>query len=202
MRLTVRVLILTTGIFLSMAGAASTSLAVEPGVDIAVPRVPISSVDGVAFRFMPANLVVEQGDYVRWVRTGGSHTTTSGPPCTADMLWHSGLTSTTTQFTRQFLEAPGVRPYLCSPHCGLGMTGQVTITTVIDLIVSDTGGAFQLTWTGGGGLYRVYRSASPAFTTATVLTASGGTNQTGFLDQTGGTPPPGSASFYLVMNEF
>ena len=145
---------------------------------------------------------MEQGDYVRWLRTGGSHTTTSGAPCSPDLVWHSNLTSTTTQFTRQFLEAPGPHPYICSPHCGSGMTGEVTITTVIDLTISDTGGASQLAWSGGGGLYRVYRSDAPAFTTATVLTASGGTTQTDFLDQTGGTPPPGRASFYLVMNEF
>ena len=82
------------------------------------------------------------------------------------------------------------------------MTGQVTVTSVIELTVSDSAGASQLTWTGGGGIYRVFRSDSPSFVISSVLTAAGGTNQTAFLDQTGGLPPMGSAYFYLVMNQF
>jgi len=181
---------------------ASTAFAVDPGVDIAAPRVAISTADGSTLRFVPANLVVEEGDYVRWNWTSGSHTTTSGAPCVADMLWNSSLNSMTTQFTRQFLEVPSVRQFFCSPHCTLGMTGQVTVTTVIQLTVTDAAGATQLTWAGGGGLYRVFRSDSPLFGASTVLTAPGGTNQTSFLDQNGGSPPMGSALFYLVMNEF
>ena len=200
MRPMTRVLTLASGLCLSLN--AATALAVEPGVDIAAPRVAISTADGSTFRFVPATIVVEQGDHVRWNRTSGSHTTTSGVPCTADLLWNSSLNNTTTTFTRQFLETPGVLRFFCSPHCGLGMTGQVTVTSVIELTVSDSAGASQLTWTGGGGIYRVFRSDSPSFVISSVLTAAGGTNQTAFLDQTGGLPPMGSAYFYLVMNQF
>ena len=201
MRRAERVMILMSGFCLSLAGAAS-AFAVDPGVDIAAPRVAITTADGATLRFVPANVVVEQGDYVRWNWTAGLHTTTSGVPCVADMLWSSPLNASTTQFTRQFLEVPSVRRFFCSPHCGLGMTGQVTVSDVIQLTVTDAGGATQLAWAGGGGLYRVFRSDSPLFGTSTVLTAAGGTNQTSFLDQTGGSPAMGRAFFYLVMNQF
>ena len=200
MRPTTRLLTLTGGLYLTLT--ATTALAVQPGVDIAAPRVAITTANGSTLRFEPAAIVVEQGDYIRWNWTSGSHTTTSGVPCTADALWNSALNSTTTNFTRQFLEAPGARQFFCNPHCGLGMTGQVTVTTVIDLTVTDSGGASQLTWTGGGGIYRVFRSDSPLFAASSVLTPAGGTNQTAFLDQTGGSPPAGTALFYLAMNQF
>jgi hypothetical protein len=59
-----------------------------------------------------------------------------------------------------------------------------------------------LTWTGGGGLYQVYRSTAPTFGPAagTVSMApSGGDAGTTFTDTT--VPPLGSASFYLVGNK-
>jgi plastocyanin len=181
----------------------STSIvpAVEPGVDIAVPRVPISLADNATFRFIPANIVVEQGDYVRWTWNSGSHTTTSGVPCTTDLLWNSNISTTTRTFTRQFTEAPGLRKYFCSPHCGAGMTGQVTVTSPIDLTVTLVAGSSQLGWSGGGGLYRVYRADLPSFSSSTVLTAAGGTSLTMFSDA-GAGPAAGSAWFYLVMNQF
>lgn len=143
-------------------------------------------------------------DHVRWTWTTGAHTTTSGSPCVSSGLWASNLNSTTTQFTRQFLEAPGPRPFFCSPHCGLGMTGSVLVTTLIDLATTDVGGATSLSWTGGGGTYRVFRSTSPLFpdSSTTVLTPAGGITQTSFLDQTAGSPPPDGVYFYLVMNQF
>ena len=55
------------------------ALAVEPGVDVAVPRVTLSLV-GAALAFVPANPVVEQGDFIRWRNVStGLHTSTSGP---------------------------------------------------------------------------------------------------------------------------
>ena len=175
--------------------------AVEPGIDIAVPRVPISLADNATFRFIPANIVVERGDYVRWTWNSGSHTTTSGVPCMSDMLWNSTISTTTRTFTRQFLDAPGLRRYFCSPHCGAGMTGQVTVTSPIDLTVTLVAGSSQLGWSGGGGLYRVYRSDLPSFASSTVLTPAGGTSQTMFGDA-GAGPGVGGAWFYLVMNQF
>jgi len=180
--------------------------AVEPGVDIAVPRVALSTVDDSTRVFHPPLLVVEQGDYVRWQHTGTTlcHTTTSGSPCGITTgLWDVFLECFPTflkEFTRQFVEPPSAFPYFCRPHCTVGMNGQVTVTTAIDATASDSAGT--LTWSGGGGLYRVFRSDNPAFTgTGTVvLTPPGGTTKTSISDTT--QPAPGSASFYLVMNQF
>jgi len=184
--------------------ATRPALPVTPGVDIATPRVAVSTVNGTVLQFMPARLVVEQFDYVRWNWTGGSHTTTSGASCLADALWTSPLNSITTTFTRFFDDNPAAYPFFCSPHCGFGMTGQVVVTPEIPLIVTASGAAVNLDWTGAVGQFRVYRSTSPLFTsgTTTVLTPPGGQATTTFLDQTVGTPPVGTAVYYLVMNFF
>ena len=178
-------------------------VAVEPGVDVAVPRVAITTVDGLTFMFHPAQIAVEQGDWVRWVWTGGSHTTTSGSGCFADNLWNVALNSLTpSQFTRQFLEPPGSLPFFCSPHCSFGMVGAVSVTTLINLAATEASGTLTLDWTGGSGSYRVFRSDNPAFTgTATVtLSPDAGASGTTFTDTT--QPPPGKANFYLVMDLF
>ena len=189
-------------LILMVLSSAGRALAVEPGVDVAVPRVALSQVND-GFVFQPANLVVEQGDWVRWksVATGMSHTTTSGNPCVANNLWSSPLMPGA-QFTRQFTENPGTLPYFCSPHCGLNMTGQVRVTTPINLQASDSFGTLNLTWTGGGSIYRVFRSDVPAFIgTGTVSFApTGGDTGTSFSDMS--QPAPGSVLYYLVMNKF
>lgn len=178
--------------------------AVEPGVDIAVPRVAISNTAD-NFVFSPASLVVEQGDYVRWrfIGTTYIHTTTSGSSCTYNGIWTATLSATSPSWTQQFSGLPGPNPYFCGYHCYFyGMVGQVTETTVIDVTGTDTAGILTLTWVGGRGPYRVFRSDNPAFTgTGTViLTPSGGTTATTLSDIL--ELPPGMAAFYLVMNQF
>jgi plastocyanin len=199
-----RTLTFAAGLGLSLGASSIVTRAVTPGVDIASPRVEAVAANGLSLKFVPATIPVETGDYVLWNWTSGIHTTTSGMPCLADGLWSSSLDSVTTQFTRQFLEAPGARSYFCSPHCGLGMTGSVLVTSPIDLATTDVSGATMLSWTGGGGIYRVFRSNSPLFpaTLTMVLTPTSGTSQTSFLDRTAGSPPAQSAFFYLVMNQF
>src|SRR6266545_2938999 len=136
--------------------------AVEPGVDVAVPRVAISQVDS-TLSFHPALLVVETGDFVRWMPLVASiHTTTSGANCLTDGLWNASLGTPGVNFTRQFNETSRLLPYFCSPHCGFAMVGQVTVTTTIDVTVVDSSGTTKLSWTGGGGSYRVFRSDNPA----------------------------------------
>jgi len=185
-------------LLLSVQGA----LAVEPGVDVAAPRVAISQVAD-NFVFQPARIVVEQGDWIRWknVAFSTSHTTTSGNPCVADNLWNAGLLPGA-QFTRQFTDLPGLIPYFCSPHCGIGMTGQVTVTTLISVQASDNLGTLTLTWSGGGGVYQVFRSDIPGFTgTGTVAFApDGGDTGTTFTDSM--QPNLGRVLYYLVMNKF
>ena len=178
------------------------ALAVEPGVDVAVPRVALSQVND-GFVFQPAILVVERGDWVRWtsVATGMTHTTTSGNPCVASGLWNSPL-SPGGQFTRQFADNPGILPYFCGPHCGLNMTGQIRVTPPIVLQASDTFGTLSLAWTGGGTTYRVFRSDVRAFAgPGTVSFAPTGSDSgTSFSDAS--QPAPGAILYYLVMNKF
>jgi plastocyanin len=196
------------GVALSIHGGAA--LAVEPGVDLAAPRVAISTVDD-SLLFVPANLVVEQGDYVRWRFSGTSvcHTTTSGPLCdTPSGLWNVTLGPSTcpnapqTEFTRRFPESPGTIDYYCAPHCFLGMRGAVTVTTPIQVTASESSGQLTLAWAGGGGLYRVFRSGLPAFVGSgtVVLTPAAGTTLSTLSDST--EPAPGQVSFYLVMNQY
>ena len=203
-RTTVRRLILTAAIVTMVTLAPRPALPVEPGVDIAAPKVAISTVNGTVLQFMPSRLVVEQSDYVRWNWIGGSHTTTSGSACAANGLWSSALSSLSTTFTRAFADPPATYPFFCSPHCAFGMTGQVVVTTDIAVQVTASGADVQLDWTGGGVVYRIYRSTSPLFTagTTTVLTGATGTTEFTFLDQTGGTPAVGGVNYYLVMNHF
>jgi len=178
-------------------------LPVEPGVDIAAPRVAVTVANGTTLKFVPASVVVEQSDYVRWNNTTGLHSTTSGSACVASGLWNAPLNATTTTFTRAFNEDPATFPYFCTPHCGFNMTGQVVVTTPIDVTVTASGTAVQLNWTGGGGLYRIYRSTSPLFTSATTTVLTGtGTQAVTFTDQAAGPPPVGTALYYLVMNQF
>jgi len=203
-RIAVRHFILSAAI-VTIAGRPA--LPVEPGVDIAAPKVAISVANGTTLRFVPANPVVEQFDYVRWNTTSGVHTTTSGmivgSTCTPDGLWNSNLNTTVPTFTRAFDDPPASYRYFCTPHCALGMNGTVTVTTPIDMRLNESGADVRLDWTGGGGLFRVFRSTSPLFTSATTTVLSGaGTQAFTFLDPTGGTPPVGAANFYLVMNHF
>jgi plastocyanin len=204
MRPIIRTVTLVTIAAVAHLATSTNGVAVEPGVDIAAPRVAISTANGSTLRFVPSVILVEQGDYVRWNWGNlGAHTTTSGSPCVANMLWSSNLNSTTTQFTRQFSEAPGTLPYFCGPHCGLGMTGQVVVTSVIQLATTDSGGSTLLSWSGGGGSYRVFRSDSPLFGAGTtVLTPGTGTSQTSLLDTTGVPPALDKVVYYLVMNQF
>ncbi len=189
----------TSMMILALPVFASPGLAVEPGVDVAAPRVAVTKVDGLMFAFQPASLVVEQGDWVRWSWTGGSHTTTSGSGCLASGLWNVPLNSLSPPtFTRQFLEPPEAIPFFCSPHCSFGMVGSVSVTTLIDLSAQHAAGVSTLTWTGGSGQYIVYRAGAPTFTGAAALLPDGGSAGTTFTDAT--TPPSGQASFYLVMN--
>lgn len=176
--------------------------AIDPGVDIAVPRVAITTTGQGGNIFSPASIRIEPGDWVRWRWIAGVHNTVSGASCVSNGLWSSNLNSTTTIFERRFTEAPGSFPYFCSPHCGFGMVGTVLLTSTITVDVTDVPPMAVLSWAGGGGLYRVFRAGNPQFNNATVLTPPGGSAGTSFNDVTGDLPPEGTAFFYLVMNQF
>src|SRR5437867_682697 len=190
------------GLMLSFPLASRAARAQTPGVDIAAPRVAVSTVTD-ALVFSTANLVVEQTDYVMWQYAGTitAHTTTSGGICGSTTgLWDAPLNSTSKQCTRQFSDTPQVIPYHCTPHCPSGMRGQVTVTGLITATAADVSGTLNLSWSGGSGLYRVFRGVDARFpnTSGTVvLTPAGGTTATSLTDTD--LPSVGGANFYLVM---
>jgi|GEM_PF-1140341 len=79
--------------------------------------------------FSPSTLTVAPGDTVRFVRTGGSHTVTSGANCTASGLFNAPLNATSTSFTWTVPSsvAGTTVSYYCIPHCGGGMRGTITV---------------------------------------------------------------------------
>lgn len=80
--------------------------------------------------FTPADITVSPGDRIRWVRTAGNHTVTSGASCTADGTYFDGvLTLASTSFTWVVpASAAGATiPYFCAPHCIFGMVGSITV---------------------------------------------------------------------------
>ena len=177
--------------------------AVDPGVDIAAPRV-VTSVVNATFAFVPRNPVVEQGDYVRWQNIGvGLHTSTSGPSCAVfDGRWDFPLGAGVTTPARQFNETPMVIAYHCTPHCGLGMSGTVSVTGLIDMRAAQSGTVLSLSWSGGSGRYQVMRSDNPLFPPAVtqVLVPDGGADTgTTFTDALT-QPIAGRVAYYLVMN--
>ncbi len=164
--------------------------------------------DGLTLAFHPARPVVEQGDWVRWEWTGGSHTTTSGAICNVPSgLWDKPLNSISTQWTQQFTQAPPTTiDYFCNIpfHCPSGMRGTVVVTTLIDLTAKDSAGTLTLSWTGGSpnNSYMVFRSDNAAFTGVNTVKLPHDAGSTGTVFTDTLAPPAGAISFYLVMNFF
>ena len=81
------------------------------------------------FAFSPSSITVAPGDTVRFVRTGGSHTVTSGANCTPSGLFNATLSASSTSFvwTVPASTAGTTVPYYCIPHCGGGMVGQIVV---------------------------------------------------------------------------
>jgi len=85
-------------------------------------------VNQVGFSFAPVNITVLPGDTVEWHWSSGFHTVTSGLPCTSDGLFHELLDPANTLATFVIPDdGTTLIPYLCVPHCGIGMTGTITI---------------------------------------------------------------------------
>ncbi len=77
--------------------------------------------------FVPDTLTITAGDTVEWHWATGSHTVTEGTPCTpAGGGFSYNLNSGNPIVTHTFSTA-GTVDYFCVPHCGLGMTGVITV---------------------------------------------------------------------------
>ncbi len=79
------------------------------------------------FEFAPATITVQPGDTVRWTWQSGTHTVTSGTPCTPDGLFRDPMTSADPSFEFVIPEGANDIPYFCEPHCFSGMTGTIDV---------------------------------------------------------------------------
>ncbi len=80
------------------------------------------------YDFIPLSATVHRGDTVRWVRTGGSHTVTSGADCTFDGQFDGDLSLTSLTFEWVVPQsASGTIEYFCVPHCFFDMIGTLVV---------------------------------------------------------------------------
>jgi plastocyanin len=87
------------------------------------------------FEFDPAVVVASPGDTIRWTWESGSHTVTSGEPCTPDGTFDDPMTIADPEFTWVVIGSAGTtQPYFCIPHCLGGMTGEIQIVAPIPAV--------------------------------------------------------------------
>jgi plastocyanin len=106
--------------------------------------------------FSPDVVEVAVGDTIRWERTAGTHTATSGAKCMSDGLFDGELSAVSPVF--EWVVPEGVDaeiPYFCTPHCGMGMTGTIYVasptTNAYALkMLHASGGIFEWNELGGG----------------------------------------------------
>ncbi len=128
------------GLFCALALVAATA---------APAFAAVHTVDQTGLAFVPADIVVQQGDTINWVWSGGGHTVTSGlpaPDCTTDGKFDMPLNSgaTTATWMVPGAETPGVIQYHCTPHCMAGMAGTITVVAAPVPAVSTVGMAVMV----------------------------------------------------------
>jgi plastocyanin len=89
----------------------------------------IHMVETNGYTFDPPNVTVQPGDVVVWENSGGTHDVTFGSNCTASGAFSEPLTPLYPVVTWVIPdEQPeGIIDYFCTPHCGWGMTGTITV---------------------------------------------------------------------------
>jgi len=75
--------------------------------------------------FNPASVKIKVGQTVRWTWAGGVHDVVSGTNCTDDGKFKSELMGGGT-YDKKF-DTAGTFPYYCTPHCTMGMVGEVIV---------------------------------------------------------------------------
>ena len=130
----------------------------------------IVTVNQVNFAFVPQNVVINVGDTVRWVRSGGVHDVAEGLDDIIDgtEAFFGLLDSANPVFEFTFDEAflaahprvGNLYDYCCTPHLNFGMIGSVTVQDVVDVqqvgmsfvpseVTITPGQTVRWTWTGG-----------------------------------------------------
>ena len=92
------------------------------------------TVNQVGLTFDPQGIVINVGDTVQWNWTAGFHTVTNGiNPSDPSLgtLFDATLSSGSPMFSYTFTSA-GNYPYICRPHFGLDMWGDVHVEDIID----------------------------------------------------------------------
>jgi plastocyanin len=83
------------------------------------------------FLFEPAQVTIEAGESVTWVNSDGEvHSTTNGTGYEDPewgLLWNFWFFNGPDENFVYTFPTPGVYPYFCFPHLGLGMVGTVTV---------------------------------------------------------------------------
>ncbi len=81
------------------------------------------------FSFNPPSVTAMPGDVIRFVRTGGSHTATSGSNCVDDGLFDAPLNLANPVFlwTVPQSAAGTTVSYFCNPHCFYDMVGEIVV---------------------------------------------------------------------------
>ncbi|MCH2136653.1 MAG: plastocyanin/azurin family copper-binding protein [Phycisphaerales bacterium] len=90
---------------------------------------PAHVIETNGMNFDPADITVEAGDVVVWHNTGGFHDVTFGTNCTDEGVFSEPLTA---ELPHVVYVVPadhpgGVIDYFCTPHCGAGMVGTITV---------------------------------------------------------------------------
>lgn len=111
--------------------------------------------------FNPSSLEILQGDQVRWNRTAGTHTTTSGSSPNANGLWSANLNSSTPSFTRTF-NSTGTFPYFCTFH-DPSMAGSIIVEPASGILDDDESGS------GVPGAFALRQNSPNPFNAATQI---------------------------------
>ena len=105
--------------FISACSSEETGTVEPAGNDVV--NVQVSS-----NQFSPPSVKVKVGQTVRWTWAGGVHDVVSGTDCNPDGKFKSGAPMGGGTFDHKF-EAAGTFPYFCTPHCQMGMKGEVVV---------------------------------------------------------------------------
>jgi len=110
----------------SLAWCASAALIASHG---ASPAVVVVNQSGTSF--IPSSVTAQVGDTVRWVRSSGSHTLTSGVGCGGEWgLLFDGFINSSYPIFEWIVPASVAGttvPYFCIPHCLIGMIGEIVV---------------------------------------------------------------------------
>ena len=169
--------------------------------------------------FSPSALEVAPGDTVIWqFNSGYPHTVTSGSHCVADGLFFDGpldAGSPTLEWVVPDYASIDI-PYFCQPHCGMGMTGVIsinaggatlqvpgdylTIAEAIDAAVADdtiniaAGTYYEADLAVGAANITLRGEANADGTPAVTIDAQ---QQGRVFEMVGGGPPPGIAGLVI-----